>query len=100
MLTLRSALGPLSHARHAVDALEAPGNHGWAVLLLIPVFSPLGLEILLKLYSDICIILVEGFCSTLSHYLDKWGQRTVVADPRFKAPDSRSLLFSITGSFQ
>lgn len=32
--------GTLSHARHAVDALEAPGNHGWAVLLLISVFVP------------------------------------------------------------
>ena len=32
--------GILSHARHAVDALEAPGNHGWAVLLLISVFAP------------------------------------------------------------
>ena len=32
--------GTLSHARHAVDVLEAPCNHGWAVLLLISVLAP------------------------------------------------------------
>ena len=37
---------------------------------------------------------MEGFCFTLSHYLDKWGQRTVVADPRFQGSDSQILLFS------